>query len=151
MKNLAKATILGVAVAATTLAAMPAAEAGDRWRRHHHRGFDGGDALAAGAVGLAVGALIGAANQPPVYRERYVDDYPRYYEPRVRYYREPGYRVRNPDVVYYQSQRPVRYRGGAEPWSRGWYEYCNARYRSFNPSTGTFRGYDGRDHFCVAN
>ncbi|ENR10356.1 hypothetical protein C068_01349 [Brucella sp. UK38/05] len=34
---------------------------------------------------------------------------------------------------------------------RGWYQYCSGRYRSFNPKTGTYRGYDGRDHFCTAN
>ena len=36
-----------------------------------------------------------------------------------------------------------------EPWSDAWLRACDARYRSFNPSTGTFRGYDGQDHFCV--
>lgn len=40
---------------------------------------------------------------------------------------------------------------GYEPWSPGWYRYCAQRYRSFNAATGTFRGYDGRDHFCVVN
>ncbi|HMF66086.1 MAG TPA: BA14K family protein, partial [Phyllobacterium sp.] len=40
---------------------------------------------------------------------------------------------------------------GAQPWSPGWYRYCANRYRSFNPETGTFRGYDGRDYFCNVN
>ena len=37
-----------------------------------------------------------------------------------------------------------------EPWTRPWYDYCSQRYRSFNPDSGTFVGYDGREHFCVA-
>ena len=40
--------------------------------------------------------------------------------------------------------------GGLEPWSPGWYRYCEDKYRSFNARTGTYRGYDGRDHFCNA-
>ena len=27
--------------------------------------------------------------------------------------------------------------------------YCSQRYRSFNPATGTYPGYDGRQHRCV--
>lgn len=38
--------------------------------------------------------------------------------------------------------------GTLEPWSRAWLDACKSRYRSFNPETGTFRGYDGLDHFC---
>ncbi len=34
------------------------------------------------------------------------------------------------------------------PWTSGWYRYCSAKYRSFNPGTGYFVGYDGRHHFC---
>ncbi|WP_407941300.1 BA14K family protein [Mesorhizobium xinjiangense] len=77
--------------------------------------------------------MAGAANSgnaQPVYRER------NYYPPAPR----PAYR--RPHVVYADR--------GLEPWSPGWYRYCEDRYRSFNPSTGTFRGYDGRDHFCAA-
>ena len=144
MKRLSKALVLGAAVAATTFASMPAADAGDRWRHgrhHHHRGVDGGDLLAAGAIGLAVGALMGVASEPPAYRTRVYDDpYPRYAEPR-------RYRSYDPDVVYYNG-RGASY--GAEPWTAEWYDYCRSRYRSFNARTGTFRGYDGRDHFCVA-
>ncbi|AXS42677.1 BA14K family protein [Breoghania sp. L-A4] len=33
-------------------------------------------------------------------------------------------------------------------WSRGWYRDCDRRYRSFNPRTGYYMGYDGRRHFC---
>ena len=36
-----------------------------------------------------------------------------------------------------------------EPWTDEWFAWCDARYRSFDPNTGTFLGYDGRRHFCV--
>ncbi|MAY63701.1 MAG: hypothetical protein CML29_15975 [Rhizobiales bacterium] len=49
------------------------------------------------------------------------------------------------------SSRAPSYSGGSlEPWTRDWYRYCDNRYRSFNPDTGTYRGFDGRDHFCRA-
>ena len=48
-------------------------------------------------------------------------------------------------MVYYQDQAAL------EPWSPEWFRYCGDRYRSFDPDTGTFIGYDGEAHFCVAN
>ncbi|MEW5421196.1 BA14K family protein [Amorphus sp. 3PC139-8] len=46
-------------------------------------------------------------------------------------------------------EEPAYYRGGRPaPWSPAWYSYCDARYRSFNPDTGMYLGYDGRHHFC---
>lgn len=130
MNRFLKAAILSVAVAATTLAALPAANAGDRYWRHrdrHHHHSDSGDLAAAGILGLAAGALVvGLASQPePVYRRP------------VRVYR---------DTAYVDG-----YAGGLEPWSPEWYDYCSDRYRSFNPRSGTFVGYDGAEHFCVAN
>jgi hypothetical protein len=43
-----------------------------------------------------------------------------------------------------------RQAGAVEPWSREWRDYCEGRYRTFNPKTGTYRGIDGQDHFCTA-
>ena len=142
MNRIFKTAVLSAAVAGTMLAALPAANADD-WghhRRHHHNG----DAIAAGVLGLAAGALIGGAlanDQPPPYADRYYDDgYDRDVvvrpAPVRRYYAEP-------QVVYAD-----RY---AEPWTRGWYEYCSDRYRTFNSRTGTFTGNDGEQHFCSAN
>lgn len=34
------------------------------------------------------------------------------------------------------------------PWSPEWYQACSRTYRSFNPSTGYYNGYDGYAHFC---
>lgn len=129
MNRVFKAVILSSAVAAMTLAALPAANARDGWRpRHYHSHSHGGDALAAGVVGLAAGALIaGAVNNP---RPTYYDD---------------GYYVRDEPRVIYRSGY------GIEPWTREWVRYCSDRYRSFDARNGTFMGYDGREHFCVAN
>ena len=90
-----------------------------RHRRHHHRHH--GDEVAAGIFGFAAGALLlGALSQPRYYN---------YYEP------APVYA---PPPVYYR----------ADPWTAEWYASCDARYRSFNPDTGYFLGYDGDYHFC---
>jgi len=139
MNRILKSAILGVAIAATSLSALPAAQAGDhRWRHHRHHG-GGGEELAAGLAGLAVGAIVGGALSQPRYVDRvYIDPpAPRYtYRPAPRYY--------EPAPVY---RAPVRYYG-AEPWSPEWYRACSARYRSFDPGSGTYLGYDGRRHFC---
>lgn len=147
MNKVIKTLVLSVAVAATTLTSIGIAEARDRnrdgyWRedgyRHHRRDRDrhrGRDAAIGGALGLATGVIIGGAlaNQNRYEERRYVE--PDYYpepEPRVIYRRQP---------VYTPSY---------EPWTQSWYDYCSQRYRSFNPRSGTFIGYDGREHFCTA-
>lgn len=135
MNRFLKTAIIGAGVGAMTLAALPAANAGD-WRWRHHNSH--GDAVAAGIAGLAAGALIGGAlaSQPP--------PPPRYYEPDIY---EPGYVVRRAPVRVTRQY----YAGGIEPWTRDWYEYCSNRYRTFDARTGTFVGYDGQEHFCAAN
>jgi hypothetical protein len=35
-----------------------------------------------------------------------------------------------------------------EPWSDEWYDYCSAKYRSFNPDTGRYRTYSGKYRLC---
>ena len=57
-----------------------------------------------------------------------------------------------PHVYYGWNHGPYYgqgvYYGHPSPWSPGWYRYCSSKYRSFNPHTGYFVGYDGRHHFC---
>lgn len=134
--NLARKLVLSAAVAATTLAAIPA-EAGERWHRARHG--SNGDLLAAGIVGLAVGALaagaIGAGREEPVYVNPY--RHPRPQPDRDYVIDEPV------DVVVDDLDEP-----SYEPWSRAWFRYCSERYRSFDPETGTYVGYDGRERFC---
>jgi hypothetical protein len=43
-------------------------------------------------------------------------------------------------------KRVYRYR--PRPWTPEWYDYCMAKYRSFNPETGYYRTYSGRYRFC---
>lgn len=46
-----------------------------------------------------------------------------------------------------QALRPDRQaqdvEGEIEPGTEAWYEYCTRRYRSFDPETGTYLGFDG--------
>lgn len=141
MNRFLKTSILSLAVAASTLAAFPAANAGERYYGHH-RGSSDGDMIAAGILGLAVGAIAaGALSQPrgPVY------DGPAY-DP----YAGNGYYPPAPPARRYDQRRVDYSYGGLEPWSREWYRYCKSRYRSFDSRSGTFVGHDGREHFCVA-
>ncbi len=137
MKRLAQSLVLSATVAAATLVPVLEASAGERWReqrprhpQHHHRHDATGDLVAAGVLGLAIGIIAATTIQgssTPVY----------------------------PDTTYYppapHGGASVGYGGHIEPWTRDWYRYCSTRYRSFDPQRGTFRGYDGYDHFCVAN
>lgn len=154
MNRLAKIAVLGMATVATVIAPLSQASADHRRQHSIYRGND--DALIAGVIGLAAGAIIlgsiADANRVRpahrVYDEPFYDDpdyvEPDYYppQPRAHITRRP---VRQPHVIQYDE-----YADNVEPWSRDWYRYCANRYRSFNPDTGTYRGHDGRDHFCTA-
>jgi hypothetical protein len=84
------------------------------------------DAIIAGAAGFAVGTLFGNATARP----RYVAPRPVYVAPR------PVYVA--PAPVYYAPA----------PWTPEWYSYCASKYRSFDPRSGTYMGYDGYRHMC---
>ncbi len=45
-------------------------------------------------------------------------------------------------------RQPAYVYANPAPWTPAWYRYCESRYRSFDPGSGTFLGYDGRRHFC---
>jgi hypothetical protein len=49
----------------------------------------------------------------------------------------------NPPPVVIQAQPQA-----LAPWTPEWYTFCTGRYRSFNPQTGYYMGYDGNPHFC---
>jgi len=70
--------------------------------RDYRRGYDPGAAAALGIIGLAAGAIAGAALAPAPY------------------------------VV-------------GDP---NWVAYCASRYRSFDPESGTYLGFDGLRHYC---
>lgn len=87
--------------------------------------------VAGAAVGVSAGLLM---NRPP--------------PPRV-YYAPPP-----PPVIYYPAPAPVYYPPPPPRvyYDRGWteahIEWCLDRYRSYNPATNTFTGYDGFQHEC---
>ena len=62
--------------------------------------------------------------------------------PVVKQYRE------NDRYDRYQRYEPRRQL--LKPWTGPWYRWCDARYRSFDPRTGTFRDRDGQIRFCEA-
>lgn len=58
----------------------------------------------------------------------------------------PGYRPAPPPPPGAYTVPP---RHGAPPaWSRAWYDYCAARYRTFDPNTGYFVASGGVRKFC---
>ena len=139
MNRILRNAVLSTAVAATTLAAIPA-EAGQRWHRRGptvvHQQPDAGALVAAGIIGLAVGAIAGgiAADRQPAYDNPYRHPRPR------------------PDRDYFPAA-PTSYSGGYAdayaPWSPEWYRWCASTYRSFDPSTGTYTLRPGVERFCV--
>ncbi|UUP16324.1 BA14K family protein [Nitratireductor thuwali] len=156
MTTIFRNSVLAAAVAATALSAVPA-QAGDGWHGHRHdrrihvQRDRSGDALVAGIAGLAVGAIVGGMLAQPARPQRtYIDPpYDPYARPAYRAYEEPQYRYRTYD--YYPAapaRRSVNVSARFEPWSREWFRACSAKYRSFNPSTGTFTTYGGEKRFC---
>ena len=97
----------------------------NRWRGGGHRGgyYRGGRGVGVGAgiAGLAAGALIGGA----------IANSNRYYYDNPGYYGEPGY--------VYGTEGGVA--GGDEA-------YCIQRFKSYDPASGTYLGYDGLRHPC---
>ena len=63
----------------------------------------------------------------------------------------PAGRSGSPHVVTYEDTVGGQMAAGsAEPWSPGWFDYCRARFKTFDDRTGTYMGYDSQRHFCVA-
>lgn len=179
-KKTVKTAIGALAVAATTMVAMPvtatSVEAGERHfkgkrivtcdgfgnckirkarkrnkvvHHHHHRRNDDGAAIAAGIIGLIGGAVIAGALSESSRNNRTI-----YLDEPV----HPRHRGQNhvyaPSNAYPPAPSPVddqviTFAGSLEPWTPGWYDWCDARFKTFNPERGTYRGYDGKDHFCV--
>lgn len=92
-----------------------------RWRGHRRGGGV--------AAGLAAGMLLGGIIASSPY---YYGGPPVYYGPPAYY--PPG---------YYGPIYGPRYYGPPS-----WEAYCFSRYRSFDPFSGTYRGYDGRRYYC---
>ena len=112
--------IAAIALAACSVVATAAPASAAPWGWHH--GWGWGGAVAAGVLGGAV-----AAATSPLWAPRYYDYYPGYAD-------EPyGYAV---------APSPVVVPGGNTV------AYCESRFRSYNPSTGMYLGFDGQYHSC---
>ena len=117
-QSIRKAT-LGLALAATaTMASVPVqAQSYDRYDRYdHHHGGDAGAAIAAGIVGLAIGAALSSGNHGGYYNDGYYNSRYRgsYDYPRQSYYNYDNYpRSYNYDSYqrgYYYDNDYRRYR-----------------------------------------
>jgi hypothetical protein len=87
----------------------------------------GGRGWGWGLGGFAAGAIIGGALAAPYYGGYYGGYYP-----------APYYAAPYPAPGYYAGPA-----GGGDDVA-----YCMQRYRSYDPQTGTFLGYDGARHPC---
>ena len=83
------------------------------------------DAIIAGAAGFAIGTLFGHAAAQP-----------RYVAPRAVYVA--------PHAVPIAPHSGIVHGVGYADWL----VYCSAKYRSFNPETGLYLGFDGEYHPC---
>ena len=117
-KLLAGAAAIALAAGVMTTST-PASAAPWGWHHGYH-GWGWGDGLAAGIIGGAV-----AAATSPLWA--------------------PGYYGYGPGPAYvydYVPAAPVVVGGGGDV---GW---CEAHFRSYNPATGMYLGYDGVYHHC---
>jgi hypothetical protein len=110
-----------------------------------HRGWGGGHGWWGGpAAGLAAGAIIGGAvaASRPWYGYNY-DYSPTYYS----YDYNPGYYSYdyNPGYYDYSYAAPGGYAATAPDQDVA---YCVQRFRSYDPASGTYLGYDGLRHPC---
>ena len=98
--------------------------------RYQHLGYAhgqaGGYGVGAGVAAVAAGALIGGA----------IASQNQGYYPAATYpvYSDPGYG--------YSDAAPVVYNNGDSV------AYCEQTYRSYDPGSGTYLGYDGFRHTC---
>jgi hypothetical protein len=144
MNKIATALIAAVVGATPILAGVGAAEARDSYKngkRVYTNNYNNGTNWQGVGAGLAAGAALGLGaglliNRPP--------------PPPPVYYAPP-----RPPVVYYPAPAPAYYPPApAAPvyydgrWTEAHVQWCFSRYRSYNPSTNTFVGYDGYVHQC---
>ena len=99
--------------------------------RHHGggRGWGGGGFIPGAVAGAVIGGAI-AANS-----NAYYGGGPGYYDQQYGYYDQPDYYDQGPVVAVAPDDGD----------SAG---YCAQRYRSYDPGSGTYLGYDGLRHPC---
>ena len=95
-------------------------------RGGHAHGYGPGYGIGAGAAALATGALVGGAIATQDQGYYQVQTYPAY--------SDPGY--------VYSYAAPTVYNSGDSV------AYCEQTYRSYDPASGSYLGYDGFRHPC---
>lgn len=63
---------------------------------------------------------------------------------------DDGYFPDRPQKQRTDRNSDVAQQGALEPWTAQWRSYCKQRFSTFNSTTGTYKGYDGKSHFCTA-
>lgn len=116
---------------------------GDRGYRR-----DAGFAIGAAAAGVATGAAIAAGGygygyDPAYYGDNYAYD-SGYYGDSYAYDTGATYNTGLP-LVTFDQQAPVE---GPVAIAGGDASYCVQRYRSYDPASGTYLGFDGMRHPC---
>jgi len=91
--------------------------------QNHHGGYGIGVGAAAVATGALIGGAIATQNQGYYYPDQ---NYPGY--------SDPGY--------VYSDAAPAAYNNGDSV------AYCEQTYRSYDPASGSYLGYDGFRHAC---
>lgn len=139
-KLLSSVAALGLTACTLLATAAPASAAPWGW---HRGGFGGGvgwgGAVAAGVVGGAV-----AAATSPLWAPGYYDYAPGYaYGPNYAYGPTYSYGYGN----YGYAPAPYVAAGPAVAQNDD-ASYCASRYRSYDPASGTFLGFDGQRHPC---
>lgn len=123
---------------------------------HHHihkyygSRNNSGEALAAGILGFAAGAIINNIFKKPEQSQTQII-YQMPQKPQIIYQEAPQiiYQPAPGNQVIYQVQTTT-YHPSQQSQTYDWLQYCKKKYRSFNPETGTFRGRDGREYICYA-
>lgn len=64
------------------------------------------------------------------------------------HYQPPPVTYQLPPVIYEPPLEREHSRSRCAPRSRAWYESCAARFRSFDPNTGTYTTYAGQVRVC---
>ena len=109
-----------------------------RFQYHHRgytRGYGPGYGIGVGAAAVATGALIGGAIATQNQGYNYPDqNYPGYMNQYYPGYSSPGYVYSDASLAAYNNGDFV--------------VYCEQTYRSYDPASGSYLGYDGFRHAC---
>lgn len=161
MNRFLKTAVLSAAVAATAVAPLSQAHAGKRRdgaprQQTVVQKSNDGDALIAGIIGIAIGAIVvgaiasqeEAAPPPPPVKNPYRHPRPSI-DRDVVYGEFFGWSEADQKAHYRQAQGGGQYGGSYEPWSANWYRYCANKYDNFDPYSGTYINRNGVEKFCT--